>query len=191
MVKKTVISRRDFLRASALTAAGLVAAGCGAPATQAPSAATEAPAAATEAPAAEAPVAEEVTLDVMQIDEYEGQYEEIWSVYEAQNPGTKINVFPLNEDMAAAHNAKVAGGYLPAIELTTTLQIYADTTNYETFYDLSKLDFPWWDRWTWDVQNTWSDMFGMSGPRTLEIFQGIVITWMWRTELMDKRRQDL
>jgi ABC-type glycerol-3-phosphate transport system substrate-binding protein len=101
MVKKTVISRRDFLRASALTAAGLVAAGCGAPATQAPSAATEAPAAATEAPAAEAPVAEEVTLDVMQIDEYEGQYEEIWSVYEAQNPGTKINVFPLNEDMAA------------------------------------------------------------------------------------------
>jgi hypothetical protein len=122
----------------------------------------------------------------MQIDEYEGQYEEIWSVYEAQNPGTKINVFPLNEDMAAAHNAKIAGGYLPAIELTTTLQLRADNTNYEAFYDLSKLDFPWWDKWTWDVQNTWSDSFGQSGPRTLEIFQGIVITWMWRTELMEK-----
>jgi hypothetical protein len=188
MVKKTTISRRDFLRASAITAAGLIAAGCAAPATEAPPApeeAAEAPAA-TEAPAAEAPVAEEVTLDVMQIDEYEGQYEEIWSVFESQNPGIKINVFPLNEDMAAAHNAKIAGGYLPAIELGTTLQLYADGTNHETFYDLSQLDFPWWDRWTFDVKNTWADMFGLPGPRTLEVFQGWVITWMWRTELMDK-----
>jgi ABC-type glycerol-3-phosphate transport system substrate-binding protein len=129
---------------------------------------------------------EEVTLDVMQIDEYEGQYEEIWSVFEAQNPGIKINVFPLNEDMAPAHNAKIAGGYLPAIELGTTLQLYFDGTNYETAYDLSKLDFPWWDRWTYDVKNAWADLFDLPGPRSLEIYQGFIITWMWRTELMDR-----
>ena len=51
MSTKKMLSRRDFLRASALTAAGLVAAQCGAPATQAPSEATEAPAATKSAEA--------------------------------------------------------------------------------------------------------------------------------------------
>ena len=188
MGKKTVVSRRQFLRASALTAAGLVAAGCAAPApTEAP-AATKAPAP-TEAPApaaTEAPAAEEVTLDVMQIDEYQGQYEEIWGVFEATHPGIKVTVHGINEDMVAAWNAKVAGGWLPAIELTTNLQIAANKENYKMFVDLSTFDFEWWDRWTWDVKNTWPDMNGLSGPRTLDIFQGIVTTWMWNVDLMEK-----
>jgi len=184
---KNTISRRDFLRASALTAAGLVAAGCAAPATQAPPAATEAPAEATEVPAAtEAPAAEEVNLDFMYLDEYEGQYREIWNVFEATHPGIKVTVHPVNEDMVAAWNAKVAGGFLPTMESTTNLQIQANKENYEMFVDLSSFDFEWWDRFTVDVKNTWPDMFGLPGPRTLDIFQGWVVTWQWRTDLMDK-----
>jgi ABC-type glycerol-3-phosphate transport system substrate-binding protein len=186
---RIIVSRREFLRVSALTAAGLLAAQCGAPAPQAPPAATEAPAATkapavTEAPAA--PAAEEVTLDVMMIDEYEGQYREIWNVFEAKHPGIKITVHPVNEDMAGAWNAKVAGGWLPTIELTTNLQIFANKDNYEMFVDLSSFDFPYWDRWTFDVKNAWSDVYGLPGPRTLDVFKGWVVTWQWRTDLMEK-----
>ena len=186
-MSKRTLSRRDFLRASALTAAGLVAAGCAAPpATEAP-AATEA-AAPTEAPVA--PAAEEVTLDVMSLAEYEGPYREIWNVFEAGHEGIKINVFSINEDTAAAHEAKVAGGYLPAIELTQEMQIFFDKNNYEMAVDLSEIDFPWWDRFTFDAKNGWSDLFDLPGPRSLDLFQGFVFTWQYNADLMDEAGLD-
>ncbi len=186
-MSKRTISRRDFLRASALTAAGLVAAGCAAPpATEAP-AATEA-AAPTEAPAA--PAAEEVTLDVMSLAEYEGPYREIWNVFEAGHEGIKINVFSINEDTAAAHEAKVAGGYLPAIELTQEMQIFFDKNNYEMAVNLGEIDFPWFDRWAFDVKDAWSDLHGLPGPRSLDLFQGFVFTWQYNADLMDEAGLD-
>jgi len=189
---KKYVSRRDFLRVSALTAAGLVAAGCvaqaPAPAAQEPAPQEEAPA--EEAPAAEAPAAEEVTLDIMSLAEYEGPYREIWNVFEASHPGIKINVFSINEDTAAAHEAKVAGGYLPAIELTQEMQIFFDKSNYEMAVNLGELDFPWWDRWQFDVKNAWADLHGLPGPRSLDVFQGFVMTWQYNKELMDQAGLD-
>ncbi|GAB4542974.1 MAG: hypothetical protein Kow0063_35610 [Anaerolineae bacterium] len=191
-MSKATLSRRDFLRASALTAAGLVAAGCAAPATEAPAPekpAEEAPAA-TEAPAAAAPPGEGVTLDVMSLAEYEGPYREIWNVFEASHEGIKINVFSINEDTAAAHEAKVAGGYLPAIELTQEMQIFFDKNNYQMAVNLGELDFPWWDRWQFDVRHMWSDLHGLPGPRSLDVFQGFVMTWQYNKELMDEAGLD-
>ncbi len=188
---KHYISRREFLRVSALTAAGLVAASCAAPPPAA--APTQAPAAEApkeEAPAAEAPAAAEVTLDVMSLAEYEGPYREIWNVFQASHPGIKINVFSINEDTAAAHEAKVAGGYLPAIELTQEMQIFFDKSNYEMAVNLGELDFPWWDKWQFDVKNMWADLHGLPGPRSLDVFQGFVMTWQYNKELMDKAGLD-
>jgi ABC-type glycerol-3-phosphate transport system substrate-binding protein len=191
MSKKT-LSRRDFLRASALTAAGLAAAACSVPATQEPAqpapAATEA--AATEAPAAAAPAGEAATLDVMSLAEYEGPYREVWNVFEASHPDIKINVFSINEDTAAAHEAKVAGGYLPAIELTQEMQIFFDKSNYEMAVDLSTFDFQWWDRFTFDFKNAWPQLHNLSGPRSLDPFQGYVFTWQYNSELMEKAGLD-
>ena len=187
------ISRRDFLRASALTAAGLVAAQCVAPpATQPPPAEGEAPAVpATEAPAAAPPAAEEVTLEIMApASEYTTVYQEIWDVYQAENPGITCNVFGLNEDTTAAYQAKVAGGYLPHIENTTLLQLYVDKTNYQTCVNLGEIGFPWFDRWTFDVENAWSDMYGLPGPRTLEIFEGLNCTWVYHADLMEEAGLD-
>jgi len=183
-MNKKKLSRRKFLRLSALTAAGVVAASCAPKAAPTP---TPKPAAPTPTIA---PPAKEVTLDCMSLAEYEGPYREIWNVFEAKHPGIKINAFSINEDTAAAHEAKVAAGYLPAIELTQEMQIFANKDNYEMFLNLSSFDFPWWDRWTYDVKNAWSDMFGLPGPRTLDVFQGIVLTWMWREELMEKAGLD-
>jgi ABC-type glycerol-3-phosphate transport system substrate-binding protein len=191
MEKKT-INRRDFLRLGAVATAGVGLAACAQPAAPAEPAAapTEASAAApTEAPAA-APAAEDVTLEVMSLAEYEAPYREIWNVFEGSHPGIKINVFSINEDTAAAYEAKVAGGYLAAIELTQEMQIFFDKNNYEMAIDLSTLDFPWWDRWQFDVKNAWSDLHGLPGPRSLDVFQGYVMTWQYNQELMEQSGLD-
>src|SRR4030042_15965 len=114
------LSRREFLRLSAATAAGVVVA----------------PHLVGEAPVAAAPKAQEAVLDVMSLAEYEGPYKEIWSAFEEEYPDIKINVFSINEDTAAAYEAKVAGGYLPAIELTQETQIFFNRANYQMGVDL-------------------------------------------------------
>lgn len=179
------LSRRDFLRMSALTAAGAALAAC-APA--APPVATPKPEEAT--PTTAAPPAEEVTLDCMSLAEYEGPYREIWNVFEAEHPGIKINAFSINEDTAAAYEAKVAGGYLPAIELTQETQIFFKTDNYEMAVNLGEIDFEWWDRWQFDAKNAWPDMFGLPGPRSLDCFQGYVMTWQYNADLMEQAGLD-
>src|SRR4030042_1798981 len=174
------MSRRDFLRISAIAAAGSTLAACGV--------ATEAPpppdGATAVVPTTAPPAGEPVTLDVMSLAEYEGSYREIWSVFENENPGIKINVFSINEDTAAAFEAKIAGGYLDHIELTQETQIFFKNDNYEMALNLSEIDFPWWDRFTFDAKNAWADLFNLPGPRSLDWAQGYVMTWQYNGDLM-------
>jgi hypothetical protein len=122
------LSRRDFLRLSALTAAGLAVG---------PSLLGN-PTPAMAAPAAAAPKAEEVVLDVMSLAEYEGPYREIWNVFEASHPDIKINVFSINEDTAAASRGQ-GGRRLPArpSRMTQEMQIFFNKDNYQMAVDLS------------------------------------------------------
>lgn len=175
------MSRRTFLRLSALAAAGTALAAC----------AQKTPQATQATEATKAPPSKEVTLDVMApVAEYEGAYREIWNVFEAENPGIKINLFSINEDTAAAHDAKVAGGYLPAFENTQEMQLFFNKDNYQTALDLSTIDFKWWDRWTYDVKNAWSNLYKLPGPRSLDIFQGFVFTWQYNADLMERAGLD-
>ena len=189
-MEENKLSRRDFLRVGAVTAAGVTLAACGG--TEAPAEPTKAPAAATDAPAPTSPpaAAEKVTLEVMSLAEYEAPYAEIWNVFNASSADSEVSVFSINEDTAAAHEAKVAGGYLPAIELTQEMQIFFDKNNYEMAVNLADLDFPWWDRWQFDVKNMWSDLHGLPGPRSLDVFQGYVVTWQYNDELMQQSGLD-
>jgi ABC-type glycerol-3-phosphate transport system substrate-binding protein len=176
------LSRRDFLRLSALAAAGAVA-------TRYATGGVN-PLAAADAMAAP-PAAQEVTLDVMApAPEYANPYREIWNVFEAQNPGIKINLFSINEDTKAAYEAKIAAGQLPAMENTQDLQITANKTNYQTFLNLGDIGFPWFDRWTYDVKSAWADLFGLPGPRTLDIYHGFVWTWQYNSALMARAGLD-
>ena len=179
------ISRREFLRLSTLTAAGIVAAGCVA-APPRKLRRRKRQQGRLKRLLAELPAAQEVVLDCMSLAEYEGPYREIWNVFEAEHPDIKINVFSINEDTAAAYEAKVAGGYLPAIELTQETQIFFKSDNYEMAVDLSEIDFEWWDRWQFDAKNAWPDMFGLPGPRSLDCFQGYVMTWQYNGDLMEQ-----
>ncbi|MCJ7677360.1 MAG: substrate-binding domain-containing protein, partial [Anaerolineales bacterium] len=177
------MSRRDFLRISALAAAGSTLAACGV-ATEAPPPPSGGEAATAVAPTTAAPAAEPVTLDVMSLAEYQGPYREIWNVFESENPGIKINVFSINEDTSAAFEAKIAGGYLDHIELTQETQIFFKNDNYEMALNLGEIDFPWWDRFTFDAKNAWSDLFNLPGPRSLDWAQGYVMTWQYNGDLM-------
>jgi len=177
------LSRRDFLRIGALTAAGIALGGCAKP--QAPAAE------ATEAPTQAAAPLKQVTLDVMApVAEYEGAYREIWNVFEASHPDIKINLFSINEDTAAAHEAKVAGGYLPAFENTQEMQIFFNKDNYQMAVNLGEIEFQWWDRWTYDVKNAWPNLHKLPGPRSLDIYQGFVFTWQYNADLMEKAGLD-
>jgi ABC-type glycerol-3-phosphate transport system substrate-binding protein len=177
------LSRRDFLRKSAMTGAGVVLAALAPKVIVAGGKEKE--------PTKIAPPPEKITLDIMSpVAEYEGPYREIWNVYEAENPGVKINLFSINEDTAAAHEAKVAGGYLPAFENTQEMQIFFNKDNYKLAVDLSSFPFQWWDRWTYDVKNAWPNLFKLPGPRSLDIFQGFVMTWQYNGDLMDKAKLD-
>jgi hypothetical protein len=184
-VNKKTLSRRDFLRASALTAAGVVAAGC-VPAAQAPPAAPEAPAV-TEAPAAEAPAAEEVIIDVVtDLPEYEAQHRQIFDVYMEQNPGVTVTLSTHSEDGIPAFQAKLAGGYLPQMERSPASIPggYISLENYKNFIDLSTIDFPYFDNWTYPVATMFTDVYGVSGPRSLDPFEGYQMTWMYHQDLL-------
>jgi len=186
-------SRREFLRASVLTAAGLIAAGCGV-ASQ-PAAKEEAAVAPTATPLPVEPTptptplaAREVTLDfVINIPEYENPYRQLLEIFEATNPGIKVNLTSFSEDTETAYLAKVAGGYLPAMEIipdNSGRNINKD--NYSEWVNLGEIDFPYFDRWLYDVANEWSNSYGLPGPRSLDPFQGIVVSFIYHKDLMDQ-----
>jgi hypothetical protein len=172
------INRRDFLKISTMATGAVLLSACGP---------KEVPGVTDTTTGAEVTTPEQVTLDVMApVSEYEGAYREIWNVFESENPGIKINLFSINEDTAAAHEAKVAGGYLPAFENTQEMQVFFNNDNYRMATDLSTIGFEWFDRWTYDVKNAWSGLYNLPGPRSLDIFQGFVFTWQYNADLMDQ-----
>jgi hypothetical protein len=181
---KKRLSRREFLRMSMLTTAGTALAACtGAPQSEA----TSVPQADVPSPTTAPPPAEDVILEILASQpEYIDAERQIWDVFEAENPGIKVDLFAVNEDTLGAFRAKIAGGTLPAIVAPWTIADQGVTAdNYETFMNLGELDdFPHWDRWTYDVKNAFSDVYGLSGPRALEVFAGFLFTWQYRSDLM-------
>jgi ABC-type glycerol-3-phosphate transport system substrate-binding protein len=159
-------------------------------ATEAPAEEVEEPAAEVEEPAeeveepaeAEEP-AEEIVLDVRASQpEYLNAERQIWDIYEAENPGIKINLYALNEDTEDAHEAKLAGGYVPAIDGFVTI----DASNYQNFVNLLEVDFEWFDRWTYDVRNAQEELTGVPGVYALDIYQGFIFTWQYHADLMEE-----
>jgi ABC-type glycerol-3-phosphate transport system substrate-binding protein len=185
------LTRREFLRVSALTAAGLVAAGCAPPAA-APPAATEA-AKATEAAAAAkateaAAAAKEIVLDVFSLSEWEAMDRELWDIFEEENPDIKISLFSHSEPGVPAYKAKLAGGYCPAMDTAGSILGSIDQNNYEDYVDLSVdlPEYPYWDQFSYDAKNAWSQAYGLPGPRGIGPIMGWVGTWMYHKDIMQK-----
>ena len=190
------LSRRDFLRLSALTAAGATLAACGPKATEAPPEPEPAepaePEPAEPEPTEAPPAAEEIMLEVSSSNpEYSNAERQIWDLYEAENPNVKIEIFDVNEDTEAAFRAKLAGGYTPAI--VTQYACHPERINkgnYSMFVDLSTIDYPYWDRFTYDAEHAWPDTLGLPGPRSIQWSAGFVFSWMFHKDLMEEAGLD-
>ncbi|MBW7882637.1 MAG: carbohydrate ABC transporter substrate-binding protein [Caldilineaceae bacterium] len=178
-MQNRTLSRRAFLRYTALGAGSIALAACAAPA---------APAAAPSAGGGEAPAAAEIVLEVVaDTPEYQNQHQQIADLFSEVHPGARVNWITHSEDGQAAYVAKVAGGYLPAMETCwasgNTFVLNNDT--YEVAVDLSTIDYPYWDQFLWDIKNTWPSMYGQTGPRCIDPFLGVVMTWQFHRDLLD------
>jgi ABC-type glycerol-3-phosphate transport system substrate-binding protein len=189
MMKK--LSRREMLKLMGLGASGAALVACG---TTTPDPTEEA--APTEAPEEAAPEApaEAVTLDVISRQpEYLNLQREIWDIFERENPDIKINLFAVNEDETPAMIARIAGGYIPHIATTPTTTGDPPVEAYSLYMNLSELsddDFPWWDRWTFDIKNAFTNIYNLPGPRALDVMAPWTCSWHWHQDLMEEAGLD-
>lgn len=150
-MQRNPVTRRDFLRLTAFGAGSIALAACAPATTPATSVATaEATDAATTA---EAPAQEGIVLDVvMDTPEYQNQHRQIFDIFEEEHPGITINYTTHSEDGQPAYVAKVAGGYLPAMETAwssgNSFRINKD--NFEVAVDLSTIDYPYFGDFLYD-----------------------------------------
>jgi ABC-type glycerol-3-phosphate transport system substrate-binding protein len=184
-MKNHALSRRDFLRYSALGAGGLMLAAC----TTVPTAPAQAPAAPAESGAgAAAPAQEQVVLDViMDTPEYQNQHQQILDLFTEVHPEAKAQLITHSEDGQPAYVAKVAGGYVPAMETAwssgNSFRINQDT--YDVAIDLSTIEYPYFEDFLYDLKNSWSTIYGQPGPRLIDPYLGVVMTWQYHEDLLN------
>jgi len=182
--------RREFLKLAGLGAGGvivLVACGTGEPGTATTSAGAATGPTGAGGPATAVPGKEVTLLYVSNLAEYTTSYRQLFDVFEDQYPGIKVELETFNEDTEGAYLARVAGGLLPAMEeLPDNSGRRINKDNYLEYVNLSETTFPWFDRWTYDVKNEWADTFGLPGPRSLSPFQGIIVSFVYHKDVMDR-----
>jgi ABC-type glycerol-3-phosphate transport system substrate-binding protein len=182
-------SRRDFLRLSALTAAGAILASCG-PRAPEPAAPTSIPAEPTDKPAepvatAQASAGEVVTLEIQASNpEYNNAERQMWDIFEEKYPNIKVELFDVNEDTMAAFQAKVAGGYTPAFAQGWAFATAINKDNYANFLDMSTITEIPWDKFTNDPVGTANKKYGW-GLRGFAPFKGFTFTWVYHADLME------
>jgi len=186
------LSRRDFLRMSALTGAGIALAGCAVPTPMAepaaePTVAPEPSEAPTPTPK---PQAEQVTLEIQAWEpEYLDAERQIWDLFEEEHPNIKVQLFSVNEPEQDAYQARVAGGYTPAMVRGHYLgeRLYQEWEG--RFLDLTTVEGIPWDQYTVDL-NALSHQFYGYNLRLLAPFAPIIWTWVYHQDLMQEAGLD-
>jgi ABC-type glycerol-3-phosphate transport system substrate-binding protein len=140
-----------------------------------------------EVTAAPTPQPEPVTLEFFSsTPEYDKAREQVWAIYEAMNPHVTIELVGFTEGLSQDQMlAKRAGGWYPAID-----QITVDPNNAELYVNLLETDFPWFDRWQYDVRAASEQLIGVPGVYTLNPEAGFVWSWMYHADLMEEAGLD-
>jgi hypothetical protein len=130
---------------------------------------------------------EPVTLEVFSLTpEYDKAREQIWAIYTAMNPHVTIELVGSTEDVTTEQvEAKRAGGWYPAID-----QGNVDKNTAELYVNLLETDFPWFDRWPYDVRHAFEEISGMPGVYTLDPVAGFVFSWVYHADLMEEAGLD-
>lgn len=130
-----------------------------------------------------AQAAEVITLEVAaEQPEYEAQERAIWDLFEKENPNIKIELSSYNEDALPALFARVAGG--DPLDIATRL--YATKDNYKQWVDLKTIDFKYWDNFTLDMKNEWSNATGVPDyTPVIWPFAGLVVSFLYDANAME------
>ena len=188
-------TRRDFMRLTATAAGASVLASCKqtTPAAVEP---TEIKQVATEAKAAVATATEAVAAGPMefklefltQLPEYAAGYQQIWDLYLAENPHISFEMLTYTEGAAAeALDAKRAGGWFPSIDSRFLINQH----NYQELLNLLETDFPWFDRWTYDVKTAWANTFRVDNYLpVISHSNNYILGWLYHQDLMEKAGLD-
>jgi ABC-type glycerol-3-phosphate transport system substrate-binding protein len=92
----------------------------------------------------ETAAAEPFELEVIaQNPEYEAVEQQLWEIYEEENPNVTVTVSSINEDQTSSFMAKVAAGDVPHISYSQFPE--PDAENYTYWVDLRTIDYPYWD----------------------------------------------
>lgn len=104
-------------------------------------------------------VAQDVELEVIATEpEYQAQDAAIWSIYERENPGVKINVVSVNEETEPAYSARVAGGNPADIRANI---FFPTKDNYQIYYDVRNLDCVDWSLFSYDARSSFKQTHGI------------------------------
>ena len=117
------------------------------------------------------------------LPEYQPQYEEIWSEYEAANPNVTIKISTLTEGQESALQARISAGTPPHISEGYGI----NKSNYTTFANLLDIDYPYWDLIKGDYK-AYNKMY--TGVDDYLVYcptdQGYQASFLYYTEDMDK-----
>jgi ABC-type glycerol-3-phosphate transport system substrate-binding protein len=119
---------------------------------------------ATTAAEATTPAAEEKTPVEIEVvasqPEYLAQETEIWKTYTDANPHVTIKMTTVNEDTKTAFATRVAAGNPPDIQSFIGDGATKDT--YKTYVNLLNIDYPYFDKYQYDVKNAWTEANGVA-----------------------------
>lgn len=129
--------------------------------------------------------AKPVTLEVVASQpEYLAQEQEIWKLYTEANPHVTINLTTVNEDTAAAFNTRIAAGNAPDIQSFAGIS----KDQYKTYQNLQTIDYPYWDKFTYDAKGAFAAAQGTEAGYTpcLQPFSGPSFSFIYYEDEMDK-----
>jgi len=130
-----------------------------------------------------AQAAEVITLEVAaEQPEYEAHERAIWNIFEKENPNIKIELSSYNEDAIPALYARIAGGN----PLDIATRMYATKDNYKQWVNLQDIDFQYWDNFTLDMKNEWSEATGIPDyTPVITPFAGLVVSFIYDANAME------
>ena len=128
--------------------------------------------------------AESFELEVVATNpEYEAQEAEVWAMYEKENPNIKISLISVNETNRNAFSARVSAGDPPNIESSTQI---IDKNNYKLYSDLSKINYPYWDKINVDSKSLFKQETGIDYVPCLDLYGARDFTFVYYEDEMEK-----
>jgi len=114
--------------------------------------------------------------------EYRSAEQQIWDIYEEENPNVKIEIIEANEDGSAELIAKIMAGEAPHIGGHSLPGLNLETAH--LYYNLTQFDIPYLDDLASDEVALTKELLNIDGLLSLNVFQGRRFTWVWHKDLL-------